>query len=500
MSIQARKCFVAATRVAASLVAALTFGGGTQARADYVATPNPSSNFGTWQGWGCSLAWWANAFGDRNDLADAVFTTNASVTLSTHAGTYSVPGLGMNVVRYNIGGYGTRPVGTTVPVYPATSTLPGFKRIPGYWLDWYSTDPSSSSFDWYTDAQQRNMMWKARDRGANVFEAFSNSPMWWMNYNKSSAGSNGGGDNLQSWNYGDFARYLATVVKYAKDHWGVSFTTVEPFNEPAESWWTYPKNQEGCHFDNATQRQVLAQLRTELNNRGLQSVGIAASDENSPDRALSTWNAFDTATKGLVNQINVHGYSGLEPYRGPNRGPLYSATSGKRRWVSEYGDGYDSGMPMADSIVRDLWEYHPSAWVYWQPFDSGGWGLIQSNPGDNWIGTPNAKWYVMAQFSRHIRPGMMLLGGNDPNTVFAYDATARKLVVVTVNFGTAQWIDYDLSRFGTVSGPITRWATVTASGGDRYARYNDTNLSGKRFWSWFPANTVQTFEVQGISP
>jgi galactan endo-1,6-beta-galactosidase len=135
--------------------------------------------------------------------------------------------------------------------------------------------------------------------------------------------------------------------------------------------------------------------------------------------------------------------------------------------------------------------------VYWQPFDSGGWGLVQSNPGDNWVGPPNPKFYVMAQFSSHLRPGMQIIRSGDHNSVAAYDASRRTLVIVTVNFGTAQWIDYDLSRFTTVQGPITRWMTNTG-GGDMHIRHTDTFLSGKKFWSWFPANTVQTFEVQGV--
>ena len=32
---------------------------------------------GTWDGWGASLCWWAAVFGDRTDLADAMFTTKA---------------------------------------------------------------------------------------------------------------------------------------------------------------------------------------------------------------------------------------------------------------------------------------------------------------------------------------------------------------------------------------------------------------------------------------
>lgn len=467
------------------------FGNVMVSRADYTATVDTSVNWGVWEGWGCSLCWWANQFGTRDDLADIVFTRNNVAWSGT-----TLPGLGMNVVRYNIGGFGTNSIGGTVP--KISPNMPEFKKIFGFQTDWYSSDPASSSFNWNLDSNQRNMLWKARDRGANVFEAFSNSPMWWMNYNKSTAGSdNGSSDALQSWNYTDFARYLAIVVKYAATNWGVNFQYVQPFNEPAETWWQYPKEQEGAHFDNGTQRQVINALRSELNSRGLQSVGIAASDENSEDRALSTWNNFDTTTKNNVAKVNTHSYSGLAPYRGGNRGPLRTATAGKKLWMSEYGDTDASGMTMADTIVRDLYEMHPSSWVYWQPLDSGAWGLIQSNPGDNWIGSANPKYHVFAQFSRHIRQGMTIYKSSDKNTVIAYDSVAHKLIVVTVNFGTAQWINYDLARFGTVSGPITRWATITG-GTDRYQSYNDTNLSGKRFWSWFPANTVQTFEVSGV--
>jgi galactan endo-1,6-beta-galactosidase len=41
--------------------------------------------------------------------------------------------------------------------------------------------------------------------------------------------------------------------------------------------------------------------------------------------------------------------------------------------------------------------------------------------------------------------------------------------------------------------------TQTGSG-EKYQSHSDTALSGKRFWSWFPANTIQTFEVQNVTP
>lgn len=48
------------------------------ARADATVAVSPSTSYGTWEGWGTSLAWWANVFGARDDFADIFFTTKSS--------------------------------------------------------------------------------------------------------------------------------------------------------------------------------------------------------------------------------------------------------------------------------------------------------------------------------------------------------------------------------------------------------------------------------------
>ena len=483
-------------------IAILCVSGSSPARADYTMTVNPSTNWGTWQGWGCSLAWWANQFGQRSDLADTIFTTN-TVSLTTNTGTYTLPGLGLNVARYNVGGTSTQPItvgGTTyTPNNP--SSLPAFKMIQNYWLDWGSSNPSSSSWNWTRDANQRSMMALAKARGVNIFELFSNSPPWWMDDNSSTAGGANGGDNLESWNDNSFAVYLATVARYAYDHWGITFQSVEPFNEPSANWWNYPASQEGCHFDTGLQNTIISDLRSALNNEGLGFMPIAASDENTYDEALSTWNSLTPAAQSDVAQINTHGY---EEGNG-RRDLLYDAASsaGKSLWDSEYGESDGSGLSLASNLNLDLRWLHPTVWCYWQPFDSGGWGLVQSNPGDNWIGPPNPKYFVLAQYTRAIRPGMVMIDSGDGNTIAAYSSSTHQLVLVTTNYGTAQWINYDLSAFHTVGGnsggEIDRWDTQTG-GGDQYTYHNDTSLSGKKFWSWFPQNTVQTFIVNNVTP
>jgi galactan endo-1,6-beta-galactosidase len=458
------------------------------APAESTVTVNPSADWGTWQGWGCSLAWWANVFGTRDDIADIVFTTK-SVVLNGGL----LPGLGLTIARYNAGGCSPKAVGGIT--MQASSRIPAFKQIQGFWQDSSSPDPASSSWDWTVDANQRLMLQKARDRGASHFELFSNSPLWWMcrNHNPSGA-DNGADDNLPPENLRRHAVYLAAIAKYAADHWGIQFDSVEAFNEPSANWWNSHGTQEGCHFDAATQAVVIAALREELDTRGLSKIKVAASDENTYDEALHTWNSFRPAIKAQVSRVNVHGYQ----EGGGRRDLLFQATQPAELWNSEYGEGDGSGMSLAANLALDLRDLHPTAWCYWQPLDGSGWGLIQSDLGHNHIGAVNPKYFVLAHYSRHIRPGMTILDGGDDSTVAAYDPAAHKLVLVTANHQAGQWATYDLSRFRSVSGPVTLWTTDTGAGGERYAIRHDVRLNGKQFRAWLGPNTVQTFEVQAI--
>ena len=120
------------------------------------------------------------------------------------------------------------------------------------------------------------------------------------------------------------------------------------------------------------------------------------------------------------------------------------------------------------------------------------------------IQTVNPKYYIFAQFTRHIREGMTILSGGDPsnNTVAAYDANAKKLVIVTLNVATAQTLTFDLSKFSTLppaNTAIPRWSSNAANTGERYVRHDDTVLQANgQFQVSFTADNVQTFEIDGI--
>ncbi|MFE6867164.1 glycoside hydrolase [Kitasatospora sp. NPDC057692] len=466
--------------------------------ADFTTTVKPQTQWGTWEGWGTSLSWWANQLGPQTDLADVLFSRNTVQFLGQ-----AVPGLGMNVVRYNAGGSGTNSIGgrTMQPV----ATLDGFKQIEGYQLDWYSADPGSSSWNWNADAHQRDMMWLARDRGADKFELFSNSPMWWMLTNDDPRGAASGGVcNLRADNFGRHAAYLATIARYAHDHWGIDFTSVQPVNEPGAQWGGYAPGQlggqEGCHYDAAQVAELIRLTRGQLDARGLQWMMVAGLDDWGVGAAAHNWkntSVFDAATRAAVGRVNVHGYD----FDG-DRDALYQAVAadGKNIWMSEYGDGDISGLTLARNLNYDLRWLHPTAWVAWQILDWESYGPITLTSGV--IKSVNPKYYVLAQYMRHIRPGMTIIDAGHPDAVAAYDPVNHKLVIVAVNYGEGQWLRFDLSRFtnpGQDGSLIPRWATGTDAGGERYQHHpTDTVLHGNAFWSYFNARTVQTFELSGI--
>jgi galactan endo-1,6-beta-galactosidase len=305
-------------------------GAATAASANYRTTVHPHTDWGPWQGWGTSLSWWANAFGDRDDLADLLFTRKTVPFRGRR-----VPGLGLNIVRYNVGG--------SSPTMDYTAGMSDAKRIDGFW-----TGPGR--WDWSVDARQVAMLRKAKGRGADTFEMFSVSPMYWMTANWTSRGaSQGDRDNLLPQHRADHATYLATVAAHARDHWGIRFGSVEPFNEPGAYWWSPATSaQEGCHYDVSTMSSILPVARRELDRVGLSGTILASPDENvytrptsgrDPGNTLDTWRALSPTARGLLGRVNTHGYQGS----GGDRAALYrAAVRGGSRvpiWNSETGDG-----------------------------------------------------------------------------------------------------------------------------------------------------------------
>jgi hypothetical protein len=111
--------------------------------------------------------------------------------------------LGLTVARYYIGG-GDDPTHTHMR---PDAQMEGYQSGLG------------APFDWTRDAAQRRMLQEAKKRGANLFEAFSVSPPYWMTVSGCSSGNKTGQreDNLQPAMLENFVQYLATVVQHFRD-------------------------------------------------------------------------------------------------------------------------------------------------------------------------------------------------------------------------------------------------------------------------------------------
>lgn len=174
--------------------------------------------------------------------------------------------------------------------------------------------------------------------------------------------------------------------------------------------------------------------------------------------------------------------------------------AGKALWNSEYGENDATGSNLISNLMLDLIWLHPTAWVYWQALDGGGWGLIDGDNDKLTVGQPSQKYFVLAQFTRHIRPGMTILDGGSDYTVAAYDSSRQVLVIVAVNRGSAGYLNFDLSKFSQPSSSgtlVPRWSTQTGSG-EQYGYHEDTKVSGTKFWSYFDTGAIQTFEVPNV--
>ena len=452
---------------------------------------NPASKQGTWDGWGASLCWWAAVFGDRTDLADAMFTTQA-VRVENEL----LPGLGLNIVRYNAGACAWQKIGERE--MKKSRIIHRYRQMEGFWLDDRSSDPASDSWDWSVDAKQRNMLALAKERGVTHFELFSNSPMWWMTRNDNpSGGPKPTDDNLSPGHERNFAIYLATIARKAKDEWGIPFTSVSPFNEPNSDWWFADCKQEGCHVSAGQQARVLPLLREELDKRGMASLPIAASEETYYDHAISTWERFDKKTRDLIGQVNVHGYQEAKGDRAKLH-RLVHVEGGKRLWNSEYGDGDPSGLNMARNLHRDLAALKPTSWAYWQPVDGGGWGLIAGDMSRGRLRRVNPKWHVLAHYTRNIRPGATMLATGEEAVVAAVDSERGRLALVLLNDGGGEreW-RIDLSRFPGTKLTAAGW--ITEPGGkSRYQALENVAVQGKHLSLRQPKKSVQSIVVSGV--
>lgn len=434
----------------------------------------------TFEGWGTSLAWFANSVGGWSNTRNQAALMEALFSPAN--------GLGLTYLRYNIGGGNDPLCGTGSPHYACIS--PTYHATPGY-------EAPNGTYDWAQDANQRWVAATAQSMGANLFEASSYSPPYWMTISGTSEGGVGGTANLASGYFGSgagtFAVYLTTVASEFSTNFGITFHHLEPLNESGQTWWPAGETkQEGCAFTLSGQQQTIQDVQKALLTKGLVTQ-VAAMDEyqeglvnSTAQTAANEFYAYDSATVGAMTALNTHGYS--SPL-----GSVALSTSalqqGKRLTVSEWGSNDTTGQDISNQILADISLTRPVAWTIWQP----DWPGLVNIDYVNQAFTLNKAYYVFEQYTKFIRPGFQFIAIADPQSLAAFNQQTQTLVIVTQNWTTtARNLTYSLSNFsGTGATAAVYQTSPTAS----FASLGSVAITNGSFSYTAPPNSVTTFVI-----
>lgn len=458
---------------------------------------NPSENLGIWEGFGVNLGSWANAVGasDFQDVyADVLFTQK-----NTAFNNSVLPGLGLSIVRYAIGGGGREnDFADFVEIKPLD--FAPHRNLEGYWINGDSEDLSSQSFDWTRDANQRSMMTAAKDRGIRNFEFYSQAPMWWMTEERNSFGG------LVT-DLGLYSKYLSSVVEYARNEWNIPVASLSPFNEPSSDRWASNPAEQGSNFSVLRQGEVLGKLKEEFSLRGLESsVSFSGSDEASSKAALESHLGLKSAGLDIYEKINVHTADRGQASRDlKGKEGLRLSAGEKRIWVSEHSDSEIDGLSLAASIIEDVKALKATAWIYGQGVDAqGSRGLLYGNfdmAAEVGVrGKPSAvsvKHFILAQFSRFVRPGQQIISGGDKESLVAYDPTTRRLSLVILNNSKiAQDVDVDLSMFNGFSTAISH--VVSRGDGMKVWKAKSVGVFSRKIRVNVEGGSVSSLEIPDV--
>ena len=460
------------------------------------------NNGGVFEGWGTSLCWWANRIGYSDTLSQLAADLF-----------YSPEGLGLNIMRYNIGG-GDDPAHRHIT--RTDSAIPG-------WMKW---DGQAQQFvyDYAADHNQLNVMLravKAAGKDAMV-EAFSNSPPYFMTVSGcSSGGKDPGEDNLRADSYDAFADYLAHVTSHLVDKLGMPVVSLSPMNEPNTPYWRYfSDKQEGCHFDaGQSQSKIIEATARAMQRYGIADVLLAASDETSTDKQLEAWRAYTPEAREAIGRINTHTY-GTEQIQ--KMGQL-AKDENLHLWMSEVDGGETAGenagemgaaLWFGQKIISDLNALSPSAWVMWQVIDNHisaegyngnkDYGMVDVNRGFWGIAVADhdreeiiltQKYYGMGQFTRYIRPGSTLIHCG-PEAIAAYDKERGQLAIVAVNLSADEKpVSFEVTEFVREGAARVIRTSGGMEDGEHWAELNALTIADGVFSASLKGNSITTFVI-----
>ena len=464
------------------------------------------TNDGIFEGWGTSLCWWANRVG----FSEKLTKDSARLFFSKE------DGLGLNIMRYNIGG-GDDPSHNHIKRTDS--------EMPGWWK--YDEETKSFIFNSDTDKNQLAILreaYKASGDDAYV-EAFSNSPPYYMTVSGCSSGNRSPIiTNIKKSQVVPFAKYLAEVCDYIQTNHGIKIKSLAAMNEPFTNYWRYfSEKQEGCHVSpGKMQSSVLVATANALIDRNLTDITVTASDETNTRLQLKALKKLSPEALSVVGRISTHTYEKATAKVGK-----LAREKGKNIWMSETDWSSTSGenagemgpaLWLCEKIIEDMNTISPSAWVIWQivaayisrvpdskgrldmpdlpDITQGFWGTAFADIDKEEIYLTQ-KYYAFGQFSRYIRPGMTIVH-TDKNSLGAYDKKTGKFILVCVNSKAS---DEEASVvFHSICNKCRKVTPIRTSGsiadGEHWNELPSFMMDSHKFTYSLKGNSVTTFIIE----
>lgn len=456
----------------------------------------------TFRGWGTSLCWWANRIGYSEKM------TEDSARLF-----FSTEGLGLNVMRYNIGG-GDDP--THNHITRTDSDMPGWLKI---------DENGEPYYDLTADEYQLNILRAAYEAaGDDAFvEAFSNSPPYFMTVSGcSSGGKNPLSNNLKKSCVTDFAEYLATVCGYINNEMGIRVGSLAAMNEPFTNYWrAYSPKQEGCHVSPGRMQSLLiCETAKAIKEAGLSHVDITASDETNTKRQNTACKRLSAEAWECVDRVSTHTYekatAGVAKTAAKKNKPLWMTETDWSAIDGENAGEMGPALWLGHKIIEDLSTLEADAWVIWQivaayiskkeykgrrdmpdlpDLNEGYWGTAFADTDKEEI-ILTQKYYGFGQFTRFMRPGARLIKVNE-DTLASFDEKKGSISIVCLNRKKEDTpIALTLKGFGIPDGKVQAIRT-SGSGTDKecWAEADSPEMKDGTFAAVLKSNSITTFVI-----
>lgn len=400
-------------------------------------TLNKNKTYQTFEGFGASGAWWAQAVGGWDNIdPDSGLAVRDRISQLLHSKT---EGIGLRTYRYNLGA-GSMESGR--------GDYSEFDRR----AECFETE--EGEYDFGKDSNAVYMMRQAAKDGADEIILFVNSPIERLTKNhKAHLNKNQNfRTNLSKENYLPFAKYCLDVTEHFVDE-GLPIKYLSPVNEPL---WVWTGGQEGCHYSPRQAGKVMKCVASELKKReklsGVKLSGVENGDIRWFNKSYTREMLKHAEVRECVDSVDVHSYFLHSPLPFTNDRPAYLRRF--RKWMDKkYPDvpvkmsewchmtggknpNMDSALETARVIFEDISILNVTSWQHWIACSRYDYcdGLIYIDL-DKKSFEMTKRYYVTGNFSKYIPFGAVRfeVKTDDGDIMPLGFKAADKTVIIMIN-------------------------------------------------------------------